>query len=168
MAGGLGGSFSGRGPVLPGTLDLRAVLCPHGSPPARTTPPRPQHTHTHTLCPSRLRFGVYPAWTGPSGLLTDGLLAGRLWRHLSEPQRPPFAAQPRAGAKLGPFARAQRGSPPGGIDLGGRRPRPGEEAGVRVGEELRWREAEARPPFEPRCERWKTGMGGRRGHWRQV
>lgn len=144
MAGGLGGGFSGRGPVLPNTLNRRRPL------PARITSrlppaPRPPHApgiHTHPLSLSP------PAWSLPSldrtqrpvhVRLTGRLFAGRLWRHLSEPQRPPFAAQPRAGAKRSPFARAQRGSAPGGIDLGGRRPRPGEEAGVRVGEELRWR-----------------------------
>ena len=44
-----------------------------------------------------------------------------------------------------------------------RRPRPGEEAGVRAGEKLGWREAEARPPFEQRWGKWEMGkLGGDR------
>lgn len=61
MAGGLGGGFSGRGPVLPGTLNRRRPL------PARITarphsPLRPQHTHTPSV---PLASGLEFAQPGP-------------------------------------------------------------------------------------------------------
>lgn len=65
MTGGLGGGFSGRGPVLPNTLNRRRPLparitsrLPPRPPPA----PRPRHTHTPSV---PLASGLEFAQSGP-------------------------------------------------------------------------------------------------------
>lgn len=133
MAGSPGGGFSGPGRVLSESLDGLGPL-----------PPPPQ-THPPVPLASELGFAQpRPDPAAGSTRLVNGAdargrfacrLRGTCLNHKG--RLPP--ARLRMGAKLGPFAGAQRRSPPGCIELAGER-----------------------------CRHPKTWGGGRRPSWREA